>query len=49
MKIELNAVSKIYCVCALIQNAKTCLHGNQISEFFQLDPPPLLEDYFHFK
>ena len=43
--IELSAVGKIYCVNALLQNARVYLYGNQISEFFQVDPP-LLEEYF---
>ena len=42
--IELSAVGKIYCVNALLQNARVYLYGNQISEFFQVDPP-LLEEY----
>ena len=46
MKIRLSAVDKIYCICVLLQNVRTYLYGNLISEFFQLDPP-LLEDYFH--
>ena len=45
MKIALSAVGKIYCVCALLQNTRTCLYGNWISQFFQLDPP-LSEDYY---
>ena len=45
MKIGLSAVGKNYCAFAVLQNAKTCLYGNQISDFFQLDPT-LLEDYF---
>ena len=32
-------------VCDLLQNARTCLYGNHIFEFFQLDPSPL-EDHF---
>ena len=45
MKTGVSAVGKIYCLWDLLQNARTCLYGNQISEFFQLDPP-LFEDYF---
>ena len=45
MKIGVSAVGKIYRVCSLLQNPRTCLCGNQISEFFQVDPP-LLEDHF---
>ena len=35
MRIGFSAAGKIYCVCALLQNAGTCLYGNQISKFFQ--------------
>ena len=35
MRTGLSAAGKIYCVCVLLQNAETCLRGNQISEFFQ--------------
>ena len=45
LKIGLSSVGKMYIVCALIQNAITCLYGNQTSEFFELEPPTLNE-YF---
>ena len=45
LKIGLSSVGKLYIVCALIQNAITCLYGNQTSEFFELEPPTLNE-YF---
>ena len=45
MKVNLSPVGKIYFVCALLHNAHTCLHGNEVSDFFQLKPPSL-EDYF---
>ena len=45
LKIGLGSVGKMYVVCALLRNAFTCLYGNQISEFFELDPPSL-QDYF---
>ena len=45
MTIGLSTVGKIFCVCALLQNARTCLYVNEIFEFFQQDPL-LLEDYF---
>ena len=47
MRIGLTAVGKIYCICTLLQNVRTCFYGNQVSEFFQLDPP-LLEGQFHY-
>lgn len=45
LKIGLSSVGKMYIVCALIQNAITCLHGNHTSEFFGLTPPTIHE-YF---
>ena len=45
MKIGLSTGGKICCVYDLLQNARTCLYGNHIFEFFQLDPSPL-EDHF---
>ena len=45
LKIGLSSVGKMYILCALLQNAITCLYGNQTSEFFDLEPPTL-EEYF---
>lgn len=45
LKIGLSSVGKMYIVSALLQNAHTCLYGNQTSTFFDLDPPTL-EEYF---
>jgi len=45
MKIGLSNVGKIYIVCAILQNALTCMYGNLTSEYFDL-PPPSLQDYF---
>ena len=45
LKIGLSNVGKIYIVCALLQNALTCLYGNLTSEYFDCHPPSL-EDYF---
>ena len=42
-KIGLSPVGKIYIVCALLQNAHTCLYGNMVSEYFEIDPPSLQE------
>ena len=44
-KIGLSPVGKIYIVCALLQNAHTCLYGNMVSEYFEIDPPSL-QEYF---
>lgn len=45
LKIELSSVGKMYIVCALLRNALTCLYRNQVSLFFQHEPPTL-EEYF---
>ena len=45
LKIGLSSIGKMYVVCTLLRNAKTCLYGNQTSDFFELDPPTL-QDYF---
>lgn len=45
IKIGLSAVGKMYITCALLQNAHTCLYGNNTSQYFGI-PPPSLEDYF---
>ena len=45
LKIGLSSVGKMYLICARLQNAHTCLYGNQTSTFFQLEPPTL-QQYF---
>jgi len=45
LKIGMSSVGKMYLVCALPNNAVTCLYGNSTSEFFGLNPPSL-QDYF---
>ena len=45
LKIGMSSVGKMYLVCALLNNAITCLYGNSTSEFFGLNPPSL-QDYF---
>ena len=39
MKVNLSPLGKIYFVCALLENAQTCLYGNQVSQMFEIDPP----------
>lgn len=34
LKIGMSSVGKMYLVCALLNNAITCLYGNKTSEFF---------------
>ena len=45
LKIGLSSIGKMYIVSALLQNALTCLYGNETATFFDLDPPAL-EEYF---
>ena len=45
LKIGLSQVGKMYIVAAILENALTCLYGNETSQFFELDPPSLHE-YF---
>ena len=45
LEISLSSVAKIYLVCGLLQNARTCLYGNKVSEYFEMDPVTL-EEYF---
>ena len=45
LKIRLSAVGKMYIVCALMHNARTCLYGNTTSEYFDVKPPTIFE-YF---
>ena len=35
----------MYSVCALLRNARTCLHGSSTSTYFDVQPPTL-DDYF---
>ena len=44
-KLSLSPVGKVYAVCALFQNARTCLYGNQVSTFFGMEPISL-QEYF---
>ena len=46
LKIQLSAVGEMYIVCTLLNNARNCLYGSSTSEFFQLDPPNIV-DYFN--
>ena len=38
LKIGMSSVGKMYLVCALLNNAITCLYGNSTSEFFWAKP-----------
>ena len=45
LKILLGSVGKMHIVCVILQNAITCLYGNQVSEYYDLDPPTV-QEYF---
>jgi len=45
LKVRLSAEGKMYMVCALLTNARTCLYPSVTSSYFGLDPPTL-EMYF---
>lgn len=45
LKLGLSAVGKMYIVCSIIQNALTCMYGNQTSEYFGMQPPTV-QEYF---
>ena len=45
LKVGLSAVGKMYIVCALLTNDRTCLYSSNTGSYFSLDPPPL-QDYF---
>ena len=38
-RIGMSPAGKVYVVCALLQNANTCLRDNIISETFNMEPP----------
>ena len=45
LKIVMSSIGKMYIVSALLQNALSCLYGNNTATFFDLEPPTL-QDYF---
>ena len=45
LKIKLSPVGKMYVVCALLQNARSCFYGSITSEFFDCHHPKI-DDYF---
>ena len=45
MKINLSAAGKTYFVYGFLQNARTCLCGNKVSKYLNIDRPEL-EQYF---
>ena len=47
LKLGLSSVGKMYMVCSIMQNALSCMDGNQTSEYFGWDPPSI-QEYFSF-
>ena len=45
LKLQLSAVGKVYIVCALMHNARTCMYGNETASYFDLKPVAI-EDCF---
>ena len=45
LKVQLSAIGKLFKVCSIMQNARTCLYGSITSNTFGIDPPSLGE-YF---
>ena len=45
LKIQLSAVGKMYMVCVLLQNARSCFYGSITSEFSDCEPP-VIQTYF---
>lgn len=45
-KLFLQPIGQYYKVATLLSNCKTCLYGNQISDYFRCDPPNL-ENYIN--
>ena len=44
-KIGLSSIGKMYSVSALLTNARTCLYQNHCSNYFDLDPSFLKENF----
>ena len=45
MKLQLSAVGKMYIVCTLLQNARSCMYGSLTADYFGCSPPAI-DDYF---
>ena len=47
LSIQMQAIGKYYIVATIVENAHSCLYGNQSQEYFLNILTPDLEDYFH--
>ena len=45
LKIQLSTAGKMYIVCPLLQNARSCFYGNSTSSFFDCNPLSI-QEYF---
>lgn len=45
LKIGLSYVAKIYLASGLLWNARTCLRGKKVPEYFEFDPVVLEENF----
>ena len=45
LKVGLSSIGKMYIVCTLLKNARTCLYGSMTTEYFRIDPP-VITNYF---
>ena len=45
LEIELSPVGNMYCVFALLTNAHTCLYQSMTSDFFDIEPKTLEENF----
>ena len=45
LKIGLSPIGKMYIVCALLHNARSCMYPNLTSKYFEVLPPDV-EEYF---
>jgi nuclease HARBI1 len=46
MRVLVQPVGAYYLLACILSNAHCCLYGNEVSQYFDLDPPDLL-DYLH--
>ena len=43
LKIGLSPIGKMYIVCALLMNCRTCMYGSMTSSYLNIDPPTVHE------
>ena len=43
LKLHLQPLGKLYKVAVILMNCRCCLHGNQTSQFFGVNPPTIDE------